>query len=163
VNDSNHSNQPKLEIVPIYRKEALAYIRRHHRHHLPPQGYRVAMAVRRLDLDSICGVATLGRPVARHLDDGWTAEVTRVATDGTPNACSCLYGACWRAARALGYRRLITYTLHSESGASLRASGYRVVDECAGGGSWSRGSRPRVDNHPTQLKIRWQRGEDTDG
>jgi hypothetical protein len=90
------------------------------------------------------------------LDDGWTAEVTRVCTDGTRNACSILYGACWRAARALGYRRLVTYTLAHESGASLRAVGWRLIGQ-AGGGSWSRAARPRVDRHPTQCKLRWER------
>lgn len=84
-----------------------------------------------------------------------TAEVVRVATDGTRNACSMLYGAAWRACRALGYRRLVTYTLPEEGGASLRAAGWRLVGE-AGGGSWSRKSRPRVDLHPTQQKMRWE-------
>jgi hypothetical protein len=88
-------------------------------------------------------------------DDGWTAEVTRLCTDGTPNACSMLYRAAWRAARSLGYRRLITYTLAEEGGASLRASGFTLLGE-AGGGSWSRGNRPRVDKHPTQGKLKWE-------
>lgn len=81
--------------------------------------------------------------------------MTRLATDGTRNACSMLYGACWRAARALGWRRLVTYTLPSEGGASLRAAGWRLLGE-AGGGSWSCESRPRVDRHPTQTKLRWE-------
>lgn len=96
-----------------------------------------------------------GRPVARVLQDGWTAEVTRLCTLGDKNACSMLYAASWRAARALGYRRLITYTLKSEGGASLRASGWRLVGE-AGGGSWSRKNRPRVDMHPLEQKQLWE-------
>lgn len=87
--------------------------------------------------------------------DGWTAEVTRLCTDGTPNACSHLYAAAWRAARALGWRRLITYTLATEPGDSLRGAGWRLVGE-AGGGSWHRENRPRVDKAPTHMKLRWE-------
>ena len=90
------------------------------------------------------------------LQDGWTAEVTRLCViDGARNACSFLYASCWRAARALGYRRLITYTLPEEGGASLRAAGWKCLGE-AGGGSWNRAERPRVDTHPTQVKLRWE-------
>ncbi len=104
---------------------------------------------------AVVGVAVVGRPVARALQDGATAEVIRLATDGMRNACSMLYGACWRAARALGYRRLITYTLATEPGVSLRAAGWTLIGE-AGGGIWSRPSRPRDDAHPTQGKLRWE-------
>jgi hypothetical protein len=107
------------------------------------------------DGDRIAGVAVVGRPVARELQDGYTAEVTRVCTDGTRNACSMLYAAAWRACRALGYRRLVTYTLPSEGGASLRGAGWRCIG-AAGGGSWDTPSRPRVDMHPTQQKLRWE-------
>jgi len=89
-------------------------------------------------------------------DDGYTAEVTRLCTDGTPHACSLLYGAAARAAKALGYRKIITYILESESGVSLRASGWRM-DRQSGGGSWSRPSRGRDDKHPTEAKTRWVR------
>ena len=143
-----------LVITPLPLDEANAFVARHHRHHGPVRGYKFALAVSIVD-GPICGVAIVGRPVARVLDDGLTLEVTRVATDGTRNAASMLYGACRRAAFALGYRRLVTYTLPSERGSSLRASGWRVIGE-AGGGSWSCPSRPRVDKHPTQPKIRWE-------
>jgi hypothetical protein len=103
------------------------------------------------------GVVIVGKPVARMLADGWTCEVTRLASDGTKNACSMLYRAAWRAARAMGYRRLVTYTLAEEPGTSLRAAGFRLIGE-AGGGSWSRKDRPRVDLHPTELKLRWELG-----
>ncbi len=86
---------------------------------------------------------------------GWTLEVTRCATDGTTNACSALYAAAWRAARALGWRNLITYTLSTESGTSLRAAGWRVVGETPGR-SWNVPSRPRVDTHPLQTRLRWE-------
>jgi len=104
---------------------------------------------------NVVGVAMVGRPVARNLQDGWTAEVIRLCVlDGVKNGCSFLYGACWRAARALGYRRLYTYTLPEEGGGSLRAAGWKCLGE-AGGGSWSCKSRPRVDTHPLQKKIKW--------
>jgi hypothetical protein len=146
----------RLAIVPCNHKAANAFIRLHHRHHLPPQGYVFTLAVADAS-GQVRGVATVGRPVARHLQDGLTLEVTRVATDGCPNACSALYGAAWRAARALGYRRLVTYTLLSEPGTSLRAAGWRVVGESPGG-SWSKPSRPREDRQPLAMgqKLRWE-------
>lgn len=140
-------------MTPCSIQDAKAFVTQHHRHHRPPTSGLFAVAVS--SGERVRGVAIVGRPVARGLQDGWTAEVTRVATDGARNACSMLYGAAWRAARALGYRRLTTYTLPEEGGASLRASGWRCVGE-AGGGSWSCRSRPRVDRHPTQTKLRWE-------
>jgi L-amino acid N-acyltransferase YncA len=143
-----------LTLVPITLKAANAFVAEHHRHHKPARGCRFCVAV--ADADQIVGVAIVGRPVARRLDDGWTAEVVRVATNGHRNACSKLYGAAWRACRALGFRRLVTYTLPEEGGASLRGAGWTCLGE-AGGGSWSRKARPRVDQHPTQVKLRWER------
>lgn len=98
-----------LNLQPITFEEACEFVRRHHRHHVPPQGHKFSIAVN--DGEKVVGVIIVGRPVARHLDDGWTLEVTRCCTDGTRNACSMLYGAARRTAWALGYRRLITYTL----------------------------------------------------
>ena len=147
----------RLEIVPCTLRAANIYVKENHRHHKPPQGARFALAVAD-ESGELRGVAMVGTPVARMLNDGWTAEVVRVATDGCPNACSALYGAAWRAARALGYKRLITYTLQEEGGASLRGAGWTCIGE-AGGGSWSRKSRPRVDEHPLQVKMRWERKE----
>lgn len=142
-----------MMVVPITLAEANAFVRRHHRHHKPVPGCKFVLAV--ADGNEVVGVAVVGRPVSRHLDDGWTLEVNRTCTTEVKNANSMLYGATWRATRALGYRRLITYTLPSESGASLRGAGWRVVGEC-GGGSWSRLSRPRVDRHPLQGKLLWE-------
>lgn len=143
-----------LTLTPITLREANAFVAAHHRHHGPSRGCVACVAVS--EGETVRGVAIVGRPLSRMLDDGFTAEVVRVATDGAPNACSMLYGAAWRACRALGYRRLVTYTLASEGGGSLRASGWTCLGE-AGGGSWSRKSRPRVDLHPTQVKLRWER------
>jgi len=108
------------------------------------------------DEAEVCGVAIVGRPVSRHeAADTWTAEVTRLATDGTRYACSFLYASCWRAARALGYRRLITYTLQTETGGSLRGAGWALIGETEGG-SWSSKSRPRIDKHPLEPKFKWE-------
>ena len=142
-----------VNVCPISFREAREFVRVYHRHHPPPRGCLFCVAAE--DNGKIVGVAVVGRPVARMLQDGYTAEVTRLATDGTRNACSLLYGAAWRAARAIGYRRLVTYTLPEEGGASLRAAGWRLIGQ-AGGGSWSRSGRPRVDVAPTQTKIRWE-------
>jgi hypothetical protein len=145
---------PSLDVVPCDFDEACAFVGQHHRHHKPPRGQKFSVAVADRD-GAVRGVAIVGRPVARGLDDGRTLEVTRVATDGCANACSALYAAAWRATRALGYRRLFTYTLDTEPGTSLRAAGWRLVGEVRGR-SWSCTSRPRVDKHPTQAKLRWQ-------
>jgi hypothetical protein len=142
-----------LRVIPVTFAEANAFVAQHHRHHRPVVGTKFCVAV--ADSARVVGVAMVGRPVARALDDGWTLEVNRVCTDGHRNACSMLYSAAWRAARALGYQKLITYTLPEEGGASLRAAGWRVVAETSGG-SWSCASRPRVDTHPLQGKLRWE-------
>lgn len=143
-----------LYLVPVTLREAHAFVAEHHRHHEPAQGGLFAVGVAAGGI--VVGVAIVGRPVARRLADDFTAEVTRLCTTGARNACSMLYAASWRAARALGYCRLITYTLASEEGASLRGAGWTLVGETRGG-SWSRQARPRVDTHPTQAKLRWER------
>lgn len=141
----------KLEITPIQLDEANAFVAQHHRHHRPVVGAKFCIAVS--EAAQVRGVAIIGRPVARHCDDGWTLEVNRCCTDGVKNGCSILYGAAWRAARAMGFKRLITYTLPDEGGASLRASGWVCLGLC-GGGNWSRETRPRID---TAEKLRGQK------
>lgn len=143
-----------LRITPITLREANNFVLTHHRHHKPTVGHILSLAVS-CDAGSVRGVAIIGRPVARALQDGWTAEVLRCCTDGTRNACSMLYGAAWRVVKNMGYRKLITYTLPEEGGASLRGAGFHCVG-IAGGGSWNTPSRPRVDSHPTQSKLRWE-------
>ena len=142
-----------LRLQPITFAEARDFIERYHRHHQPPLSWKFGVAVR--DGDRIVGVAVAGRPVSRFLDDGWTVEITRLCTDGTHNAASMLLSAIWRAARALGYTRAITYTLQTESGASLRAASWKLVG-AAGGGTWNRPNRRRVDKHPTGRKLLWE-------
>lgn len=154
-----------LELRPCKLRDANAYVAQHHRHNQPTNGHKFSVAV--YDGERLCGVAIAGRPVARKLDDGFTIEVYRVCTDGTRNACSMLYAACAKAARALGYRKAITYTLQSEPGASVKAAGFTMTCENAGGLSWDVPSRPReveqvtmfgtIRKYPEELKVRWEK------
>jgi hypothetical protein len=140
-------------LIPISFKDACEYIAKYHRHHRPPQGHKFSIG---LQVEGVLvGVVVVGRPVSRMLDNGFTAEVTRLCTDGTKNACSKLYAAAWRASKAMGYTKLITYILAEESGTSLVASGWKLIGQ-AGGGKWSRPSRGREDNHPVQTKLKFE-------
>lgn len=106
-----------MNLVPVTLREACAFVAAHHRHHPAPRGCVLVAGIQRDQ--EIVGVVVVGRPSARRLQDGYTAEVTRVCVrDDVPNGCSMLYGAAWRAVRALGYRRLVTYTLPAEGGAA---------------------------------------------
>lgn len=154
-----------LELAPITKVAARRFVGDVHRHNLPPNNMTIGQTSC-VDADGVVrGVAIWGIPSARLLNDGFTAEVLRVATDGAPNACSMLYGACKRAAAAAGFRRLFTYTLQSESGASLKASGWVLDAELPERGGWGHHSvaRPRVDldlfgneRTPTGPKLRWR-------
>lgn len=145
-----------LTIIPLTFAEACAFVQTHHRHHKPPVGHLFSIGVAD-DAAAVVGVAIIGRPVARRLQDGFTAEVTRSATDGTAHANSCLYGAAWRAVKAMGYRRLVTYTQDGESGASLRAAGFVVVAQRPARRGWDSPSRPRVDTHPVDVvRTLWE-------
>lgn len=141
-----------MTIIPITLKQANAFVTDTHRHHGKVAGCKFALGL--TDNDKLIGVAICGRPVSRFLDDGLTLEVTRMCTDGTRNACSMLYAACVRVARDMGYKRVITYTLASETGASLKASNF-VDDGIAGGVMWT-GKRSGRDNGvPQEMKRRW--------
>ena len=142
-----------LTIRPTTLRKANAFVELHHRHHKPARGCVFCSSVW-LNGEMV-GVVIVGRPLARMNDNGLTAEVTRCCTDGTRNACSKLYGAVARTAREMGFERVITYTLPSEGGASLRAAGWKLETAMAGGGTWSREGRERTDAHPTELKARW--------
>ena len=142
-----------LRLCPVSFRQAADFVSEHHRHHRPPVSWKFGVGVE--EDGRLAGVAMAGRPVARGLDDGRTLEVTRLCTDGTRNACSMLYSAIRRAAKALGYTRLVTYILETESGTSLMAAGWHRVCLTAGG-SWSCPSRPREDKAPTCRKVRWE-------
>lgn len=143
----------ELAIVPLSLPEANAYVERHHRHSVPTIGHKFSVGAARGE--EIVGVAIVGRPVARGLDDGWTLEVLRVCTQGERNVPSMLYATCWRACRALGFRKLVTYTLKTEPGTSLKAAGWKIVGEVSKR-SWNTPTRPRVDRDERQERFRWE-------
>lgn len=143
-----------MEIVPLTLREANDFVTENHRHHPAVRGCRFAIGLERDG--TLCGVAICGRPVARRLDDGKTIEINRLATDGTRNACSMLYGACCRIAKEMGYKRAVTYILETENGASLRASNF-VYDGDTKAEAWSRPSRIRETVAPTCKKKRYVR------
>lgn len=134
-------------------RAAREYVQTNHRHHRAPQGGLFAVGA---EVDGqLVGCAIVGKPVARMLNDHLTVEITRCCTDGTRNACSFLYRACVRIAQSMGYRRVLTYTLAEESGASLKGAGFKVT-RTTRAESWSRPSRGRVDKIPIQQKLRWE-------
>jgi hypothetical protein len=147
-----------LRLSPIGLRRANQWVDEVHRHHGPVTGHKFSVSVID-DVGELHGVGIAGRPKSRHLEAQGYLEVVRVATDGTHNACSMLYGSLRRAGIALGYLpwQIITYTLDSESGASLLASGW-IRDGSTDGGSWDRSGRPRHDSHPLEAKGRWIAG-----
>lgn len=140
-----------MEIHPITFRESCEFIKQHHRHHKPTVGCKFCLGL--YDNGKLCGVAVCGRPVSRHYDDGLTCEINRLCTDGTRNACSMLYGASCRVAKAMGYKKVITYILESENGASLKASNF-ACEGIAGGTHWT-GERNRGQAIPKEMKTRW--------
>ena len=143
-----------LTLIPISLKEANAFVAAHHRHHKPTRGHKFSIGC---EMDGrLVGVAIMGRPVSRYLDNGWTLEVNRLCTTGERNACSMLYSAAARAAKAMGYRKIITYTLDTEDGASIRAAGWTCAGP-AGGIRWTGQRRPAVDLCPPQMKLRYEK------
>ena len=140
-----------MEIRPITLKQASVFINQYHRHHKATVGCKFSLGL--FDDNKMVGCAVCGRPVSRHLDDGFTCEINRLCTDGTRNACSALYGACCRVAKEMGYKKIITYILQSENGASLKASNF-TCEGIAGGVKWT-GKRDRGQDIPHELKTRW--------
>lgn len=131
-----------LALTPVTFQAACDFVAHHHRHHKPPRGHKFSIGCTRDG--ELVGVIMVGRPVARHYDDGVTAEVNRSCVlESARNANSMLYGAAWRAAKAMGYRRIITYTQSGESGASLRAAGWKLVAQRPARGSWAESSVAR--------------------
>lgn len=143
-----------LELRPCDFQTARDFVGEHHRHNKPPVGHKFSIAC--YDGERLCGVAMVGRPIGRYLDDGLTLEVNRCCTDGTKNACSMLYGAAWRAAKALGYKHIITYTRQSENGASLRAAGWQY-DGQAGGTHWTGQRYEQTEIVLDEMKVRWRK------
>lgn len=154
-----------LIVKPISLSQANAFIINNHRHHDKVSGHKFSLSC--YDGERLVGVACVGRPVSRHMDNGETLEVTRLCTDGTYNACSILYARCAKVAKDMGYKKIITYILESEDGTSLKASGWHCEAENCGGGSWSVPSRPRElveinlfgekQKYPIVKKKRWSK------
>lgn len=145
-----------LHLVPVSFAAACDAVTRWHRHNLPPLRDKFRVGCATAD-GTLVAVGMAGRPVARHLDDGQTIEITRVSSDGTQNATSMLYGALTRAAWALGYTRVITYTQADESGASLRGAGWRVIAERPARPGWNSPSRPRDNARViTSARTLWE-------
>lgn len=143
-----------LAAVPVTLAEANAFVAALHRHHPPVVGHKFSIGA--VCGGKLVGVCIVGRPVSRHRDDGRTLEVTRLCTDGHRNACSFLYGRAARAAHAMGFLRIGTYTTPDEGGASLRAAGWCLISETPGR-AWSVPSRPRADAaHPLGTKLLWE-------
>lgn len=144
-----------LTLAPVSLKKANAFVAQHHRHHKPVVGHKFSVGC--MSDGRLVGVAIVGRPVSRYLDNGQILEVNRLCTDGTKNACSFLYAAAWRAARAMGYRKIITYILDTENGASLRAAGWSCAGQ-AGGKCWTGSRKPKSeDQYPAQMKYRYEK------
>lgn len=127
-----------MRIVPITLRTAKEFVAEHHRHNKPPVGWKFGIGL--MDGEDLIGVATAGRPIARHFDDGLTIEITRTCTNGHKNANSKLYGAVWRAAKAMGYKRAVTYTQADETGASLKAANWKKVKDLPPRKSWKESS-----------------------
>lgn len=157
-----------LVAVPMDLTEANAFVERLHRHHAPVRRdkYRIGCA----DENGVLhGVVQVGNPVARRLADGQTLEVLRCCSDGEYNVCSFLYSRAARVAKELGYKKIITYILQSETGITLKASGWHLEDDNCGGGSWDTPSRRREvapaqislfgekPKYPTEKKQRWSK------
>ena len=143
-----------LNFTPVSLAEANAFVEKYHRHHKPVRGHKFSIGC---TVDGqLAAVAIVGRPVSRYLDDGTTLEVNRMCSDGTKNACSFLYAAAARAAKAMGYRKIITYTLDTENGTSLRAAGWTNAG-IAGGKVWTGSRRPAAPLYPAQLKFRYEK------
>jgi len=139
------------EIVPISLKQANEYVTDKHRHHKAVRGCKFCIGL--TVAEQLVGVAICGRPVSRYYDNGTTLEINRLCTNGYKNACSMLYGACVRIAKEMGYKKVITYILESETGASLKASNF-ICEGIAGGKIWT-GSRNRDNGVPKEMKQRW--------
>ena len=146
-----------LSLTPVSLSEANAFVARCHRHHKPVVGHKFSIGC--MADGRLVGVAIVGRPVSRYLDNGLTLEVNRLCTDGTKNACSFFLRCRMAAARAMGYRKIVTYILDTESGASLRAAGWKCAG-LAGGKRWTGSRRPAADLYPAQMKYRYEQSID---
>lgn len=153
------SRWQQFETVPLTIKEANEFIRLHHRHHKPVTGHRFSIGARRTvgEGRGLLGIAVVGRPVSREINQYEVAEVTRLCTTGDTNTCSFLYAACARICKEMGFKKIQTYILDTEPGTSLKAAGWQYETTTAGGNwnhSWRKGRR---EDQPMTKKQRWAR------
>ena len=145
----------RLQVIPLELKDANAFVGMYHRHHKSVQGHRFSIGA----IDEhfkVRGVAIVGRPVARKINPHFVLEVTRLCTDGTPNACSFLYSASARIGKALGYKKIQTYILESETGSSLLAANWKYSGTTEGHAWKHTDGKPRSNDHPLCDKQRWE-------
>ena len=150
----------KLQVIPVALREANEFVANFHRHSKPTQGHKFALGAS-YD-DCLVGVSIVGNPVARLQMDGFTAEVLRLCVNShaPKNTCSFLYGRSWRVWQQMGGKRMITYTLQSESGSSLRGAGWKMLGEVEARKSSGWLNRPGREWQPVygQAKFRWEVG-----
>lgn len=143
-----------LELTPVSLAQANEFVEKHHRHHKRAAGHKFSIGCSANG--QLVGVVIVGRPVSRYLDNGKTLEVNRLCTLGTKNACSFLYAAAARVAKAMGYSKIITYILESENGCSLKAAGWKCAG-LAGGKQWTGARKPSVPLYPQEMKYRYEK------
>ncbi len=145
-----------LKARPLTLKQANELINLLHRHHKKVQGHRFSIGA--LDEnEDLVGAIVVGRPVARAMPQYEVAEVTRLVTNGYKNACSFLYAAAARAAKAMGFLKIQTYILESESGISLKAAGWSLEKKTKGGDWNTPARRGRRTDQPQVKKQRWSK------
>ena len=161
IPESPHS----YRLIPANAKEVNELVSKWHRHNAPLGGgsfFSVGLA----DNGALVGGVIVGPISARLLNSPYACELKRLVTDGTPNACSMLYGAARRAAKSLGYEVMYTYTLQTEPGSSLRGSGWTVDDPHVPARQWKSRApeyadlrwkdRPDACASPSYPRVRWK-------
>lgn len=151
-----------MKVIPLSISKANQFVIQFHRHNGRTSRNGGKFAIGAYDeVLGLVGVAIVGNPIARNLMDGFTVEVLRTCTrpDAPKNTNSFLYGACRRVWQAMGGKKIITYTLQSESGSSLRGAGWDSVAEVKPSKGWSRpgiGRRRDYQEIYSEPKIRWE-------
>lgn len=145
-----------LRVVALTLRQANKLVEELHRHHKPARGHRFSLGAVNQN-DKLCAAAIVGRPVARAIDWRTVVEVNRLVSDGTPNACSFLYGAAARVSREMGFHKIQTYLLEDELATTMKASGWTLVAITAGGQWTGTNGKSRRTDQPIVPKQRWEK------
>ena len=145
-----------LRVVPLTLKQANELVAQLHRHHKPVMGHRFSLGAM-TETGALCAAVIVARPVARGVDWRTVAEVNRLVSDGTTNACSFLYGAAARVCREMGFAKIQTYLLDTEPAITMKASGWKLAAITAGGQWTGTNGKPRRQDQPTNPKQRWEK------